>query len=103
MDDIELTDAELLPENSSSFSQALSYQMLLMFRGSGTASKVTEAEFCSMMMQLLKLRGTEQSQVFCNRLFHVFDRDEGGAVDWQEFLDGIYLWCRGRPPRIRDY
>jgi len=97
MDDIELADAELLPENSSSFSNALAHHMLLLFRGSGTFSRVNHEEFLQMMLQLLKLRNTEQSRIFCTRLFRYFDQDEGDSVSWQEFLDGVYRWCRGPP------
>ena len=97
MDDIELTNAELHPDKSSSFSHELAHHILHIFRSSGTASRVDQQEFTGMMLQLLKLRNTEQSRTFCTRMFHFFDQDEGNTIDWQEFLDGLYLWCRGSP------
>ena len=69
--------------------------MLLMFRGMGTASRVDESQFMTMMLSLLKLRSTEQSKTFCRRIFRIFDVDDGGTVSWQEFLDSVYLLCRG--------
>jgi len=95
MDDIELTDAVLVPDLTSTFSKELSHSMLKVFRGMGTASRLDEEEFVVMMLQILKLRNAPQSRIFAGRLFRFMDKDQGGTVTWQEFLDGVFMLCRG--------
>ena len=54
-----------------------------------------EKAFIEMMLELMRLKRTEQAKTFASRMFHFFDDDGGGAVDWQEFGAGLSMVCRG--------
>jgi len=87
------TQIETLREGSN-FTLTDLEKLHSLFLASNSGHEIDEAQFMGLMQQVYQ-NGLPDSAEVVRSMFHTFDKDKNGKLNFQEFVAGLSVCCRG--------